>query len=104
MVTEELRVKEILQERGIKMKEMAEHINVTPESLSRALNGNPQYSTLKKIADYLNISVRDLFREEKTEQVNSVQVKEMKSCIFYNDEMFTFNTRAELEAFLKENK
>lgn len=83
---------------------MAEHINVTPESLSRALNGNPQYSTLKKIADYLNISVRDLFREEKTEQVNSVQVKEMKSCIFYNDEMYTFNTREELENFLKENK
>jgi transcriptional regulator with XRE-family HTH domain len=103
--TEELRVKELLQERGVKMKEMAEQINVTPESLSRALNGNPQYSTLKKIADYLNVSVRDLFKDEKneTEQVN-VQVKEMKSCIFYNDEMYTFNTRTELENFLKENK
>jgi transcriptional regulator with XRE-family HTH domain len=101
---EGLLVREILQERGLKLKDLAEQIDMKPESLTRALQGNPQYSTLKKIADYLNISVRDLFREEKTEQVNSVQVKEMKSCIFYNDEMFTFNTRAELETFLKENK
>ena len=76
-----------------------------PESLYRALQGNPTYSTLKKIADYLNVSVRDLFKEEKkeTEQVN-VQVNEMKSCIFYDNEMYTFNTREELENFLKENK
>jgi transcriptional regulator with XRE-family HTH domain len=98
-------VREILQERGLKLKDLAEQIEMKPESLTRALQGNPQYSTLKKIADYLNISVRDLLREEKTEQVNTVQVnREMKSCIFYDNEMYTFNTREELENFLKENK
>ena len=102
---EGLVIREMIQERGVKLKDVAIGINMQPESLYRALQGNPTYSTLRKIADYLNVSVRDLFKEEKKEmeQVN-VQVKEMKSCIFYNDEMYTFNTRTELENFLKENK
>lgn len=101
MVTEELRVKEILQERGIKMKEMAEHINVTPESLSRTLNGNPQYSTLKKIAEYLNVKVRDLFRDDDDDVKTD---NEMKGSLYFNNTMFVFNSRKELEKFLKENK
>ena len=99
MVTEELRVKELLQERGIKMKEMAEQISVTPESLSRTLNGNPQYSTLKKIAEYLNVNVRDLFRGDDVKTDN-----EMKGSLYFNNTMFVFNSRKELEKFLKENK
>lgn len=99
MVTEELMVKELLQERGVKMKEMAEQINITPESLSRALNGNPQYSTLKKVADYLNVNVRDLFRGDDVKAD-----KEMRGSLYYNNAMFVFNSRTELEKFLKENK
>ena len=104
---EGLMVREILQERGLKLKDLAEQIGMKSESLSRTLQGNPQYSTLKKIADYFNVSVRDLFRVEENnvaEQVNTEQVKEMKSCIFYDNEMYTFNSREELENFLKENK
>ena len=65
---EELCVKEILKERGIKMKELAEMMKRTPESLTRALQRNPQYSTLKAIAQNLGVSMRDLFREEGEEQ------------------------------------
>lgn len=100
MVAEELRVKELLQERGVKMKEMAEQINITAESLSRALNGNPQYSTLKKVAEYLNVNVRDLFKGDDVVKAD----KEMKGSLYYNNAMFVFNSRAELENFLKENK
>lgn len=100
MVTEELRVKELLQERGVKMKEMAEQIGITPESLSRALNGNPQYSTLKKVSEYLNVNVRDLFRGNDDVKAD----KEMRGSLYYNNAMFVFNSRKELENFLKENK
>ena len=51
---EELRVKEILKERGMKMYELAEKMEIAPESLTRALQRNPQYTTLKTIADTLN--------------------------------------------------
>ena len=67
----ELRVKDILREKGMKMYELAEKIGVAPESLTRALQRNPQYSTLKAIASALNVSVRDLF-VEAGESINSV--------------------------------
>lgn len=97
---EELRVKEILKERGIKMKELAEKMGKTPESLTRALQRNPQYSTLKAIAQELGLSMRDLFREEGEKQKVD---KDMQGCIFHNGEMFIFNSREELETFLKRN-
>ena len=63
----ELRVKEILKERGIKMYQLAEMIGITPESLTRALMRNPQFSTLKAIADALGVPVRELFSIQKQE-------------------------------------
>lgn len=96
---EELRVKEILKERGMKMYELAEQMNIAPESLTRALQRNPQYSTLKTIADTLGVSVRDLFKGESTSAADD----EMRGCIFHKGEMFTFNSRKELDEFLSKN-
>ena len=95
---EELRVKEILKERGMKMYELAKKMDIAPESLTRALQRNPQYSTLKTIADTLGVSVRDLFKGESVSAVDN----EMRGCIFHKGEMFTFNSRSEIEQFLKE--
>lgn len=97
---EELRVKEILKERGMKMYELAEQMNIAPESLTRALQRNPQYSTLKTIADTLGVSVRDLFKGDNTQASNN----EMRGCIFFGGEMYTFNSREEIEKFLIDTK
>lgn len=96
---DELRVKEILKDRGMKMKELAEVMHIAPETLTRALQNNPQYKTLKTIADTLGLSVRDLFKDTNAKKEN----KDMRGCIFYNNEMFTFNSREELEEYLKQN-
>ena len=71
---EELRVKEILKERGMKMYELAEKMDIAPESLTRALQRNPQYSTLKSIADTLGVSVRDLFKEDASTLSNKEMI------------------------------
>lgn len=97
---EELRVKEILKERGMKMYELAEQMNIAPESLTRALQRNPQYSTLKTIADTLGVSVRDLFKGDSTSAAND----EMRGCIFHKGEMYTFKSREEIEDFLRSNR
>jgi transcriptional regulator with XRE-family HTH domain len=93
----EFRVKEILKEKGIKMKELAVEIGITPESLTRALQGNPQYLTLKKIANYLGVPVKDLFRDENVTKTTNNNIK---GCVFVNEQMFSFNSRTELEDFL----
>lgn len=57
------RVKDICNEKGLQMKDLATIVNVKPESLSRTLNGNPQLSSLENIAKALNIGIADLFAD-----------------------------------------
>lgn len=54
-------VKYLCKEQGITMRELAEKMEIAPESLSRAINGNPQLSTITKIAECLNVEIVDLF-------------------------------------------
>lgn len=56
----QFRIKEICRERGLEMQDLASMVGIDPASLSRAINGNPQFSTLNKIATALNVDVRDL--------------------------------------------
>lgn len=44
------------------MRQLAEKMQIAPESLSRAINGNPQLSTIQSIATNLNVEVADLFK------------------------------------------
>ena len=68
-IENELRVKELLAERKILMKDFADMIGIKRETLTRSLKGNPQYSTLKAIADGLDVSVPELFKTHKTAPV-----------------------------------
>ena len=92
---EELRVKEILKERGMKMYELAEKMEIAPESLTRALQRNPQYSTLKTIADTLGVSVRDLFKGDDS----LATTKEIRGCIFYGEEIYIIRTEQDVINF-----
>ena len=62
-----MRVKEILKEKGVTGKELAAAIGMTPTGLSIAIgeNGNPSLSTLRKIADFLNVPVSKLLDDEE---------------------------------------
>ena len=61
------KVKELCRDKGITIKELAEKMKIAPESLSRAINGNPQLSTIRKIAKALDVSVTDLFDRNEDE-------------------------------------
>lgn len=62
----DLRLKEILAQRGITLKEFAQSSGISQSNLSNYLNGNisPTLDTLKKIATNLNVDVVELFREK----------------------------------------
>lgn len=57
----ELRIKELLKEKGMMHKELAEKLRVTDIALRASLKGNPTISTLEKVADALGVSVPELF-------------------------------------------
>ncbi len=59
-----LQVKNICKQQGITLNELAKRAKLSAESVSRAIsekNGNPSLSTLKKIADALDVEVYELF-------------------------------------------
>ena len=62
----DLRLKKILDQRGITLKEFAQSSGISQSNLSNYLNGNisPTLDTLKKIATNLNVDVVELFREK----------------------------------------
>lgn len=62
----ELRLKEILAQRGITLKDFAQMSGISQSNLSNYLNGNisPTLDTLKKIASFLNVELVELFKEK----------------------------------------
>lgn len=56
-----LRIKELLKEKEMMHKELAEKLGVTDIALRASLKGNPTISTLEKVADALGVSVPELF-------------------------------------------
>lgn len=62
----DLRLKEILSQRGITLKEFSISSGISQSNLSNYLNGNisPTLETLKRIAVNLNIEVVELFKEK----------------------------------------
>jgi len=50
----------------MQLRDLASKMGIAPESLSRAINGNPQLSTLQGIADALGVSLAELFGAAKS--------------------------------------
>ncbi len=65
-----LRLKEVLKEKEITGKDLAEKVGVTPASISNIVQGNsfPKPELLLKIANTLDVDIRDLFYPTKEEE------------------------------------
>lgn len=83
------KVKELCRDKGITIKELAEKMDIAPESLSRAINGNPQLSTIRKIAEALGVSVTDLFDRSEDE---------LLAIVVCSGKTYTAATKAELKS------
>lgn len=84
------RVKELCSERGITLKVLSEKMDIKPESLSRALNGNPQLSTLENIAKALEVGVAELLTGGRSDEplasdFTALVVKDGKTYLFHSE-------------------
>ncbi|MGC6429844.1 MAG: helix-turn-helix domain-containing protein [Jejuia sp.] len=59
-----LNIKEVIKENGYSVTSLAEKLEMTQVSLSRIINGNPTVETLEKIANALDVDVKDFFTSE----------------------------------------
>lgn len=55
-----LRLKQLLKERGLTIKNLADMLGVTDGAVSQTINGNPTIGKLKEIADVLNVPITEL--------------------------------------------
>lgn len=61
-----IRIKDLLKEKGISQKDLADKLGITVVGMSKILNGNPKVDTLEKIASALNVEIWELFIDEAT--------------------------------------
>jgi len=64
------RVKEVCKEKGVTMEKIASDLGITPNTLTRNINGNPTIETLERIAVALNVPVTELFEQPATDIIN----------------------------------
>ena len=72
-----LKIKEVIKEKGYTVTSLAEKIGMAQVSLSRIINGNPTVETLEKIANALNVDVRDLFIPTKNEESHKLSLQKV---------------------------
>ena len=72
-----LRLKEILKEKNMSGKKLAEIVGITETSLSRIINNDqqPRFDLLLKIAQTLDVDIRELFypTKESTATLEDIQ-------------------------------
>lgn len=91
-----LRIKEIMQKKGITQKKLAEDIGIAEISLSRSLRGNPTLETLEKIATALNVPITELFSAGTNEELTAL--------IQHKGDYYKATTIAELESIVEKIK
>lgn len=91
----ELRLKELLSQKGITLKDFAATSGISQSNLSNYINGNisPTLDTLKKIASHLGIDVVELFKERE----------EVELFVRYNGELYPI-TKDDIISIIKEKK
>lgn len=69
-------IKRIAKEKGIQIKDLAQALNITKETLSRLINNeNPTLNTVKKIAIALNVEPSEILfgiKDNNQQQPNNI--------------------------------
>lgn len=74
------------------MEELAGMLGVTPNTLTRNINGNPTIETLEKIANALNVDISALFSEKEP----------IFGVLIFNGNTYRIDSFSTLNAFFKD--
>ena len=92
----ELRIKEIIKERGSSIQNIADTIGINRVTLSNSINGNPTIETLDKIAKALNVDVTELFKQPEKDSLIGI--------VRYNGKPYEINSISDIERLLERIK
>ena len=72
-----LRLKDVLKEKEVSGKALAERVEVSPQTISNIIQGSnfPKPELLKRIADELDVDIKDLFISTKENNSRSIYIE-----------------------------
>ncbi len=72
-----LRLKEVLKDKGMSGKDLAERVDVHPQTISNIIQGSnfPKPELLKNIAEALDVDIRELFEPTKEENKEPIYIE-----------------------------
>jgi transcriptional regulator with XRE-family HTH domain len=65
-----MRIKEVIKENGLTVKEVANKLGMTSPSLSDAINGNPTVEKVERIAEAIGVPISELFESQPSDTIN----------------------------------
>lgn len=92
----QLRIKEIIKEKGTTIQNIADSIGINRVSLTNSINGNPTVDTLLKIADALEVPITELFCQSQDEAIIGI--------VRYKNKPYEINSIEDIENLLAEIK
>lgn len=90
----ELRIKDIIKERGTSIQNIADAIGINRVTLSNSINGNPTIETLDKIAKALDVDVTELFKQPSKDGLIGI--------VRYNGKPYEINSIDDIKKLLSE--
>lgn len=93
------RVKELCSKHGMTLKGLAEKMGIKPESLSRALGGNPQLSTLENIAKALEVGVAELLTVGRSDKPLT---SDFTALVVDGGKTYLFHSKSDLKDWLNQ--
>lgn len=72
-----LNIKKAIYARGLEVGDVAEKMGITPQSMSKHINGNPTVAILERIAKVLDCDVVELFEEPTERKLSPVQQQQL---------------------------
>lgn len=72
-----LRLKEVLKEKGVSGKDLADRVEVSAQTISNIIQGSnfPKPELLNRIAEELDVDIRDLFHQTKEVPTEPIYIR-----------------------------
>lgn len=92
-----MRIRDIIEQKGITTKEVADRLGISVSALNQSISGNPSVRVLENIATALDVPMWQLFASPSDVAGGD---EELTASISYRGEFFNTHSKEELKRYV----
>ena len=92
-----MRIRDIIEQKGITTKEVADRLGISVSALNQSISGNPSVRVLENIATALDVPMWQLFASPSDVAGGD---EELTASISYRGEFFNTHSKEELKQYV----